>query len=1114
MSFVHLQVISAYSLLQTTTRIEDLVRSAKTKGYQAIALTDQNVLYGQVDFFKLCKKYAIQPVLGVQLDLPGIIRKDRTFPLVLLAKDFEGYKKLMALSTVRNQDADDKELLSLLEEESNRIIAITPGEKGEIESFLNGNDQDNAKAASLAWEKIFTRGNFYLGVQLHEKMKPIIPQLKHLSQETSIPTVAMHDVRYLEPSDNFSCRVLKAIEANEKVDLQSEALDGAYYLPSCGEVERKFREADLVESAEMTQKIADEIEIDLPLHQSLLPRYPLPAGTTPQAYLRRLCEEGLRQRINTDTPAAEYEKRLAYELEVIHEMGFDDYFLIVWDVMAYARKAKIMPGAGRGSAAGSLVSYVLRITHVDPIKYNLLFERFLNKERYNMPDIDLDFPDNRRDDILHYVRDKYGSDHVAQIATFGTLAAKMSLRDTARVFGLSVAEAQTWSNAIPNQLGISLAEARQKSTELQKLISATDVNRLLYETAEKIEGVPRHVSTHAAGVVISDRPLRDIVPLQKKNSDLYLTQYTMGNIEEIGLLKMDFLGLKNLTILNDAVQLASDAYKKSINIWEIPMDDDRTLAIFRRADTNGVFQFESPGIKNVLRKLGPESIEDVAAVNALYRPGPMEQIDLFVSRKKGLAAIDYLHPDLKSILEVTYGVMVYQEQVMQVASRMAGFSLGEADILRRAIGKKQKSAIDEERKHFIEGSLQQGYSEQTAEQVYDYIERFANYGFNRSHSVAYSFIAYQLAYMKAHFPEAFFAALLNSVNQHSDKMKEYFIELKRRNITISYPDINTSNWKFGLQQQTIQFGLGGIKGLRRDFIQEIIRERQSHGHYQDFVQFLRRINPKWLKAENITPLIYSGAFDNFGHSRATLLQSLPGMLNSIDYSGNNIDLFSILEPKYVETEEMPLLELLDMEEATLGHSLKGHPIDQFGTLYDNGSAVYVTELAFDKKMRTMGLIKDIRRIQTKKGDPMAFASLTDSTGEISITIFPEYYIRFMKLLKANQLLVVEGKLERSKQADKTNFLATHIWDAAAYQEMIGQKKENVFIRLTAENNNPELFNKMYRVLDNRRGEHPVILYNEATKQTVRLTTEYWVTISGELIESLQAIFGNGNVAVK
>ena len=1112
MSFVHLQVISAYSLLQTTTRIEDLVRSAKTKGYQAIALTDQNVLYGQVDFFKLCKKYAIQPILGIQLDLPGIVSKDRTFPLVLLAKDFEGYKKLMALSTVRNQDVPDKELFSLLDDDSSRIIAITPGEKGEIESFLNGNDQQNAKAASLAWKKIFGHGNFYLGVQLHEKMKPIIPRLLLLSQETNIPTTAMHDVRYLEPSDNFSCRVLRAIEANEKVDLQSETLDGTYYLPSCGEIERKFREADLVESAETTQKIADEIEIELPLHQSLLPRYPLPLGTTPQAYLRRLCEEGLRQRITA--PDAAYEKRLAYELEVIHEMGFDDYFLIVWDVMAYARKAKIMPGAGRGSAAGSLVSYVLRITHVDPIKYNLLFERFLNKERYNMPDIDLDFPDNRRDDILHYVRDKYGSDHVAQIATFGTLAAKMSLRDTARVFGLTVAEAQAWSNAIPNQLGISLAEARQKSKELQNLISTNDVNRLLYETAEKIEGVPRHVSTHAAGVVISDNPLRDIVPLQKKNSELYLTQYTMGNIEEIGLLKMDFLGLKNLTILNDAVQLASAECKESINIWEIPMDDDRTLEIFRKADTNGVFQFESPGIKNVLRKLGPESIEDIAAVNALYRPGPMEQIDLFVSRKKGLAAIDYLHPDLKSILEVTYGVMVYQEQVMQVASRMAGFSLGEADILRRAIGKKQKSAIDEERRHFIEGSLQQGYSEQTAEQVYDYIERFANYGFNRSHSVAYSFIAYQLAYMKAHFPEAFFAALLNSVNQHSDKMREYFIELKRRNISISYPDINTSNWKFALQQQTIQFGLGGIKGLRRDFIQEIIKERQAHGHYKDFVQFLRRIHPKWLKNENITPLIFSGAFDSFGHSRATLLQSLPGMLNSIDYSGNNIDLFSILEPKYVETEEMPLLELLDLEEAALGHSLKGHPIDQFGKLYNNGAVAYVTELAYDKKMRTMGLIKDIRRIQTKKGDPMAFANLTDSTGEISITIFPEYYIRFMKLLKINQLLVVEGKLERSKQADKTNFLVTHIWDAEAYQEMMGQKKENVFIRLTAENNKPELFNKMYQVLGNQRGDHPVILYNEITKQTMRLSAENWVAISIGLLESLKAVFGNENVAVK
>ena len=490
------------------------------------------------------------------------------------------------------------------------------------------------------------------------------------------------------------------------------------------------------------------------------------------------------------------------------------------------------------------------------------------------------------------------------------------------------------------------------------------------------------------------------------------------------------------------------------------------------------------------------------------------QIDLFISRKKGLAEIDYLHPDLKSILEVTYGVMVYQEQVMQVASRMAGFSLGEADILRRAIGKKQKSAIDEERKHFIEGSLQQGYSEQTAEQVYDYIERFANYGFNRSHSVAYSFIAYQLAYMKAHFPEAFFAALLNSVNQHSDKMREYFIELKKRSISISYPDINTSNWKFALQQQTIQFGLGGIRGLRRDFIQEIIKERQGHGHYKDFVQFLRRIHPKWLKNENITPLIYSGAFDSFGHSRATLLESLPGMLNSIDYSGNNIDLFSILEPKYVETEELPLLELLDLEEAALGHSLKGHPIDQFGKLYNNGAVVYVTELAYDKKMRTMGLIKDIRRIQTKKGDPMAFANLTDSTGEISVTIFPEYYIRFMKLLKANQLLVVEGKLERSKQADKTNFLVTHIWDAEAYQEMMGQKKENVFIRLTAENNTPELFGKMYRILNKQPGDHPVILYNEATKQTMRLTAENWIAISPELLEALQTIFGNGNVAVK
>jgi len=1083
MSFVHLQVISTYSLLQSTTRIEALVRAAKAKGYEAIALTDYNILYGLIDFFKLCNKYEIQPIVGVQLDLSGIVQKDKQFALVLLAKDYSGYQSLMELSTLKNREASDQELLSSLAASKGRLIAITPGEKGEVEQLLSGNDFEKAKEVGQFWKDTFAENDFYLGIQIHQKMRVLIPALLKLSEELTIQVTGMHDVRYLEPTDDFSCRVLKAIDANEKVDLEAEERNGTYYLPSILEIERKYEELALTNAAEQTKKIADRISVAIPLQQSLLPRYPIPSGTTPQKYLRTLCEEGLEQRV----PHADY-----------------------------ARRAKIMPGAGRGSAAGSLVSYVLRITHVDPIKYNLLFERFLNKERYNMPDIDLDFPDNRRDDVLHYVRDKYGMDHVAQISTFGTLAAKMSLRDTARVFGLSQLESNQWSTAIPNQLGITLAESREKSKPLQELINSNDRNRLLFETAEKIEGVPRHVSTHAAGVVISDKRLVNTIPLQKRNSDLFLTQYTMGNIEEIGLLKMDFLGLKNLTILNDAVQLARKEYHEDIDVLKLAMDDESTLEIFRKADTNGIFQFESPGIKNVLRKLGPESIEDIAAVNALYRPGPMEQIDLFIARKKGKAAIEYPHKDLESILDVTYGVMVYQEQVMQVASKMAGFSLGEADMLRRAIGKKQKDAIDKERNHFIQGSLIQGYTEQTAVMVYDYIERFANYGFNRSHSVAYSFIAYQLAYMKAHFPAAFFAALLNSVNQHSDKMNEYFIELKKRNIVVSYPNINTSTWKFTLQENTIQFGLGSIKGVRRDFIQEIIKERQSKGPYQDFIQFLRRIHPKWLKAETITPLIFSGAFDSFGYTRATLLQSLPGMLNSIEYSGNNIDLFSVLEPKYLKTEELTLLQLLETEEETLGHSLRGHPIDQFGSLYDQNEVVYIAELKPNQKKRTMGLIKEVKRIQTKKGDPMAFASLTDGSGEVSMTIFPEYYIRFMKHVKADQLIVVDGRLEKSNQSDKVSFLATHIWDATEYQKDHPKKtgKESFFIRLTKEHNNTADFQKLYRIFEQYKGGQPVILYDEVSKKSVRLAAERWVEITPSLIEQVEALVGSGNVALK
>ncbi|MGP6146202.1 DNA polymerase III subunit alpha [Jeotgalibaca sp. A122] len=1109
MAFVQLQVISHYSLLQTTTSLEDLVKSAKERGYNSIALTDINYMYGQIDFFKLCIKHKLKPLIGIQLDIPGIVNTEQEFSLVLLAKNLRGYQKLMTLSTIRStgNKATLKEHFEMGMED---VIAITPGEKGEIEAFIKKNELQKAEEVALYWKQVFADQHFYLGIQAHQQMESLIKPLSNLAAKTGIPTTAMHDVRYLNPSDYFSTKVLQAIDKGEQLDIQEGNLVGGYFLPEAHDAAKRFAELGLENEAKQTQTIANSINIDLPLNQNLLPHYPIPEGTDTAEYLRKLCYEGLAQRV--PTADKHYQERLDYELSIIHEMGFDDYFLIVWDVMDYARHAKILPGAGRGSAAGSLVAFVLRITHVDPIAYNLLFERFLNKERYTLPDIDLDFPDDRRDEVLRYVHNKYGHEHVAQIITFGTLAAKMAIRDTARVFGLTTQEASEWSAAIPTQIGIRLEDAWNQSQSLQKLTQASTKNALLFETAKKIEGSPRHISTHAAGIVICEQPLMDLVPLQHREGELLLTQYPMGNIEEIGLLKMDFLGLKNLTILNDAVQLAERQTNTSIDIFSIPVDDEETMRLFRKADTNGIFQFESRGIRNVLRRLGPENLEDLVAVNALYRPGPMEQIETFINRKKGKQVIAYPHPNLEPILKVTYGVMVYQEQVMQVASELAGFTLGEADILRRAIGKKQKDALDRERNHFVEGALKNNYSIETAKQVYDYIERFANYGFNRSHSVAYSFIAYQMAYIKVHYPAAFFAALLNSVNPHSDKMEDYILDIKKQNLEITYPNINSSSWRFSLLDNKIQFGLGGIKGLRRDFVQAILAERNQAGKFQHFVQFLRRLPEKWLKTEMIMPLIGSGTLDSFGYNRATLSQSLPGMMASIAYSGNNIDLFQVLEPKYVEVQEFPASELAEMEEEYLGISLVGHPIDAYKFLYKEDNVKYLMEMEPNKTNFSMGLVREIKKIQTKKGENMAFLTLTDGSGMMNATLFPETYRAHLKLLQEGQLIILKGKLDNKRGKDKESIIIQQMTTPEEYLSKRSPKAETCYIRITSEGD--ELFGKLKTILKENPGKSPVILVDTIHNRKILMDQGYQFEASENVVKKIKTLFGSDNVVVK
>ncbi|MFL2099970.1 DNA polymerase III subunit alpha [Desemzia sp. FAM 24101] len=1109
MSFVQLQVNSAYSLLQSTLSVEELVLSAKERGYEALALTDQNVLYGAVDFYKLCLKHEIKPIVGLTLEMMGSVQSDQTFSLVLLAETNQGYQQLISLSTKKMLSPDQPFSFAELAPYIEGLIALSPGETGEIEQLLLNGQFDEAGTVARKYKELFSADQFLIGIQLHEDLSSIKDQLIHLTEELAIETVALNDVRYLNQEDAFSLKVLRSIDKGEQLTSQDGTLFGTRNLPECSAMEQQFREAGLEEAAQNTAKIAKRVAMDIPLQQRLLPKYPIENGKATTAYLEELCQKGLKKRV----PHADdrYKKRLAYELSVIQKMGFEDYFLIVWDVMAYAHQAKIVTGAGRGSAAGSLVSFVLEITDVDPIRYNLLFERFLNEERYNMPDIDLDFPDNRRDEVLQYVKNKYGKDHVAQIITFGTLAAKMALRDTARVFGLKQEESNQWSKAIPSQLGITLEEAYRQSSALQQLVNKNNQNQLMFETAKKIEGLPRHTSTHAAGVVISDQKLESVIPLQEGSNSIALTQYPMGNVEEIGLLKMDFLGLKNLTILGEALKIIQQDTGTPLQAQDIPMDDPETLKLFQRADTVGIFQFESGGIKNVLRKLHPESIEDIAAVNALYRPGPMEQIDVFVKRKKGELPIEYPHESLKEILEVTYGVMVYQEQVMQVASKMAGYSLGQADILRRAIGKKKKELIDAERVHFVKGAKEQGYAEQDAKKVYDYIERFANYGFNRSHSIAYSFIGYQMAYIKVHHPQAFYIALLNSALHNTTKMKDYLLEAKKRKIPVFNPDINQSYSHFTKKGSGILFGLATIKGLRRDYVSEIIQKRRNEGSYKDFIHFLRRMDTKWLKEEFILPLVYVGAFDDFQYSRGTLIHSLENILTSVKFSGDNVGLFDVLQPKYEEAPDMTAAEKLEAENTYLGVYLSGHPTEKYDDLRKVKQASYIKDLVNGKTAKLIGQVKEIKKITTKKGEPMAFVEISDTSGDISLTLFPKVYRKYIQSLEKSKVLYVEGKVE-ARAGQGLQVLVHQIQEAEKLEENRETKK--CFIRIEETNEDNATLNRLQEYLADYPGAIPVILYYVKTNKKMGLQEKFWIKNSPELVKAVEDLLGKGNIVIE
>ncbi len=803
MVFVPLQVISSYSLLQSTNQLDELVKTAAERGYQALALTDRNVMYGTVAFYQTCLKYKVQPIIGLTADLAGLFATEQTFPMVLLAKNQAGYQHLMAISSFLQTRSDQEPVtVAQVQQWLHDLMVILPSES-ELQYWLDQGQQDNVHQLLTRLGQVVDENSLLIGIAPTQS-QTVRQLLTKLAADARVKVVALPEVRYLDASDRFAVSVLNAIKDGTTISNLAAAQQqtGQYWLRPAAEYSSLYEDLGLKAAAELTATVADACQLQLKFQHPQLPQFQTPDQQSAKTYLLTQCQTGLTNRLqeNHVTDAAPYHQRLDHELDVIDRMGFNDYFLIVWDVMQFTKRAGITTGPGRGSAAGSLVAYVLGITDVDPLEYNLLFERFLNEERAQMPDIDLDIPDNRREEVLEYVHQKYGHERVGQIITFGTLATKQAIRDVGRVFGLRPYELSEWSKTIPSVLHISLKEAYEQSQPLRNLVADSATNKLLFETASKLEGLPRHYSTHAAGIVLSDKPLTDIVPVQNGSETMLMTQYTKDYVEQVGLLKMDFLGLRNLSLLAAALKYVKVQTGHDLNISQINLNDQATLELFQKGDTNGVFQFESSGIKNVLRRLHPDSFELVAAVNALYRPGPMENIDHFIKRRFNQEPVTYPDESLKTILAPTYGIIVYQEQVMQVASAMAGFTLGQADLLRRAMSKKKKATMEAMRKRFIDGAVAQGHETSVAQATFDYIDRFANYGFNRSHAVAYSKMAFELAYLKAHYPAAFFTALLNSVLNNSTKTKLYLMEAKRHQVVVLPPNINYSSSYFRLEK--------------------------------------------------------------------------------------------------------------------------------------------------------------------------------------------------------------------------------------------------------------------------------------------------------------------------
>ncbi len=1155
MAFTHLHVHTEYSLLDGSNKIKEYVKRVKELGMNSAAITDHGVMYGVIDFYKACKAEGINPVLGCEIYVAPNSRfdkeltggEDRYYHLVLLAENNTGYDNLMRIVSrgftegYYYKPRVDMEILNQFHE---GIIALSACLAGEVQRYIQKGLVEEAKKAALKYRDCFGENNFFLELQDHglPEQKMVNTTLLQMSRELNIPLVVTNDVHYTYADDVKPHDILLCIQTGKKLADEDRMRyeGGQYYVKSEEEMKGLFPYA--WEAVENTQRIADRCHVEIEFGVTKLPHFEVPEGYEPWTYLNKLCYDGLKERYGDENaPAGDsgqtLKERLDYELNVIKSMGYVDYFLIVWDFINYARQNEIMVGPGRGSAAGSIVSYALKITNIDPIKYNLLFERFLNPERISMPDIDIDFCYERRQEVIDYVSRKYGSEKVVQIVTFGTLAAKGVIRDVGRVMDLPYAYVDSLAKMIPNELNITIDRALQINPELRKLYETDEQVKELINMSRRLEGLPRHTSMHAAGVVICSKPAEELVPLSRGADGSITTQFTMTTIEELGLLKMDFLGLRTLTVIQDAVKLVEKGKGIHIDIDKIDYDDKKVLASIGTGKTDGMFQLESGGMKNFMKELKPENLEDIIAGISLYRPGPMDFIPKYIKGKTSSGPVSYACPQLEPILAPTYGCIVYQEQVMQIVRDLGGYTLGRSDLVRRAMSKKKQAVMEKERDNFIYGNKEEGVPGcvangipvQVASQIYDDMMDFAKYAFNKSHAACYAVVAYQTAYLKYYYPVEFMAALMTSVIDNSNKVAEYIMTCRSMGITILPPDINQGESGFSVSDKSIRYALTAIKSVGRPVIESVVEERKLRGPYTNLKDFITRMSDKELNKKAVENFIKAGAFDSLPGTRKQFMTAYVQIMERISHDKKNnmagqISLFDIVSEEEKKDYEVKLPDVgeyskemqLAFEKEVLGIYISGHPLEEWEELWKKGITNTTADFALNEETGECalkdnatavigGLIADKKIKYTKNDKIMAFLQVEDLLGTVEVIVFPRDYEKNNARLVEDNKVFIRGRVSSEEERD-----GKLICEKITGFEEIPRKLWIKFSDMADyEKNAEELFN----LLADSDGQDGVVIYIEADRTMKKLPPNKNVCADEELLTRLNEKFGKDNIKI-